>query len=123
MLDGRVEFGAGSPDRLEADDSVWPQPVGVRHHPAKCPSRFRRRQRWRSGLDALLKLANVAVDDGAVAAKSLVADFSEELTGVSAALGEAFVEVWLVVIQQGPPLGDLDQQLVDIQVRAYRRTA
>ncbi|MGT2527258.1 hypothetical protein ACU4GG_08670 [Streptomyces nojiriensis] len=40
VLDSRVELRAGGPDHLEAEDFVWPKPVGVRHHPTQCPPRF-----------------------------------------------------------------------------------
>lgn len=53
MADGYIEFGAGGPDRLEAEDFVWPESVGVRHPPAKCPPWFGQRRCGRGGLDAL----------------------------------------------------------------------
>lgn len=93
------------PDRA-VDDATGPKPVGVCHQ-----QRGAGHGLGRAGGGGAVRVPG----SGAFAARALVTEFAEGLTGVAAALGEAFVGVGLVVVRQGASPGDLDQKCVGVR--------
>jgi hypothetical protein len=121
MMCGGVEVWAGGPDLFELGSVGLGEASGVGHDPADDAPGFRCRPRLGSGRGRVLRLGAVRLFEGAevstdaldVAGEAVRAQFAVQLWDVVATLRPAYVQVGLVFVEDGCPVGGLDEQFVE----------